>query len=524
VPLWMGLWLACGGDGRDRHPDPTDSTAPDPVVPPRILDAFVREPELAPLARELVVHTDVPTRVTVALSADGVDTAARFPGFSTRHEVPVMGARSGRTHDLTVVVEDEQGQQSGWATTFRTEAVVGPEFPALEVRSRSPEAECDLVLLPLQTPDGRHWLVVVDARDGEVVWWWSSPRDLGDVELTPRGTLLGLSDGILELDWLGNTVRYAHTPNVAGGPDDVVLEQGGLNHEVSELDDGWIAVASRSVVVPAYPKSYVDPTPRVGDTEIVSQDIVQFGFDGAVRSRWPLVERLDPQRIGFDSLDLLGGGYDWSHANAIVEDPGGFVVSVRHQDALVALDGVGGVRWILSNPHGWATDVQGLLLSGLSDAEWPLHQHGPAFDADGNLMVFDNGNAGYTPYQPGPTRPLRSRVAAYAIDEGARTAALAWEWSPPVDLDSPALGNVALLPGGHVFADFGFVSAEDGVDNTLAGRPLRSVRLFELEPGRAEPLLDLSIDTDVDEFPDGVKAYRAIPVPSLYPPGVEVLR
>jgi hypothetical protein len=60
----------------------------------------------------------------------------------------------------------------------------------------------------------------------------------------------------------------------------------------------------------------------------VSQDIVQFGFDGAVRSRWPLVERLDPQRIGFDSLDLLGGGYDWSHANAIVEDPGGFVVSV----------------------------------------------------------------------------------------------------------------------------------------------------------------------------------------------------
>jgi hypothetical protein len=203
VPLWMGLWLACGGDGRDRHPDPTDSTAPDPVVPPRILDAFVREPELAPLARELVVHTDVPTRVTVALSADGVDTAARFPGFSTRHEVPVMGARSGRTHDLTVVVEDEQGQQSGWATTFRTEAVVGPEFPALEVRSRSPEAECDLVLLPLQTPDGRHWLVVVDARDGEVVWWWSSPRDLGDVELTPRGTLLGLSDGILELDWLG---------------------------------------------------------------------------------------------------------------------------------------------------------------------------------------------------------------------------------------------------------------------------------------------------------------------------------
>lgn len=514
------VWgLACRPDGvgKDREPDP------EPTAGPRILSLAVETPELAPLARRLTLDTDVPTRVRVRLEGDGVDLDVAYPALSTHHELPVLGAKPDRWLDVTVTVEDGQGRTDETSSRFRTEPF-GGWFPDVTVRRRDPGATARYVLAPLQTPSGLHWLAVLDTRDGEVVWVWTGADDFGDIDVTPRGTLEGLvGDGILEIDWLGGTVRRGR-PAASAGAGDVPLGAAGFNHELLETDDGWVTIASRSTVAPKFPLSYDAPDTFSPDVGIVAQDIVHLGFDGRVRARWPLDELLDTRRIGFDSLDPLGGGYDWSHANAVLRDGDGWVVSVRHQDALVALDAGGGLRWILSNPYGWLDeDLRDAVLDGLGDGEWPLHPHGPAWDAAGNLVVFDNGNEGWTPYEAGPTRPLVSRVRAYAVDEARHRVSPAWTWSPPgVDLYSPALGNVAPLPDGHVLATYGFVSAEDGVDNLAAGRPMRSIRLFDLTPGRDAPWLDLSVDADPAVLPDGVKVYRMIPVDALYPPSVVV--
>jgi hypothetical protein len=507
-------WLAC----TDGPSDPVDR--PRLVAGPQLIAA-----PLAPLARELTVETDVPTRLTLALAADQVDSEVRFPTWSRTHRVPVLGARPDREHVVTVSLEGEAGHTVTAEATFRTEPL-DPDFPAIEVRSVDEAAlQTRYLLAPLQTPFGRHWLVVLDARDGGVVWAYTGPDNFGDVDPTGRGSVVGLSaNGFLELDWLGQRVARLRSSSSQGEPGDVLIDASLFTHELVETEDGYRTLALTSREVDAFPLSYDDPTLLGGPTQIVDADVLDIARDGTVRSRWSLADRLDPLRIGFDSLDRLSLGWDWAHPNALLPDPSGVIVSLRHQDALVALDHAGDVRWILSNPHGWSPAVAPLLLAGPAPDGWPLHQHGPSFDADGNLVFFDNGNEGYTPYTEPPGRRLASRVTAIRVDEDAHTAETAWVWLPPGDLYSPALGNATGLPGGHVLANYGFVSAEGGEDNVLAGRPMRSVRIFEVDPARAEPVLDLAIDTEVGPFPDGVKLYRAIPFDGMYPAEVEVLR
>ncbi len=481
--------------------------------------------EHAPLSRELVVETDVPTTLTLHLRGPGVDTSARFPTPATRHVVPVLGAHPAGDHVVDVELETARGGTAVVSASFSTPPLPA-DFPVVTVRAVDVDAvQTGVVFAALQTPFGRHWLVALDPRDGEVVWSYTGPEDFGDLDVTPRGTVLGLSEGgFLEVDRMGRRVLRARPATLPGEPDDLLLDAAGFTHELAETPGGYLTLVSRRVAVDAYPRSYDEPELLGGPAELLTQDVVSLAADGAVTARWSLFDALDPERIGFDSLDVVGGAFDWAHANAVLPDERGVIVSLRHQDALVALDAAGSLRWILSNPYGWSAETAASLLDGPTPDGWPLHQHGPAFDLDGNLMWFDNGNEGRSPYAEPPGRPLASRVTAVSIDEDARTAETAWVWEPAdVDLYSPALGNVAPLPGGHVLADYGFVSAVNGEDNVSAGRPMRSVRLFELDPSSAAPIFDLAIDTDPSTHPDGVKLYRALPAASLYPPGVEVV-
>lgn len=506
-------WLGCQGG-------PDGGSRPVEVVEGPILTSS----PTAPLARELTIETDVPGTLSLRVLAEGVDLQVRFPTVSARHVVPVLGAPPGRSITVEATVSAPRRRPVTASATFDTPPLPDT-FPTITVRRLDPDVlQAGVLWAPLQTPNGRHWLVAIDPRTGEIVWWYGGPEDFGDLDVTDRGTLIGLADGgFLEIDLLGRRAgRWlaASRPPEVGA---VVVDAPGFTHELVETPEGFLTLSSRIREVDAYPRSYEDPETLGGPASILEQEVLTVARDGEVTARWSLADRLDVERIGFDSLDWVGA-FDWSHANAVLPDPGGVIVSVRHQDALVALDPAGEVRWILSNPYGWSPEREALLLDGLPPDGWPLHQHGPSFDADGNLMWFDNGNEGHTPYSEPPGRALETRVTAVTIDEEARTARTAWIWKPPdTALYSPALGNVALLPGGHVLANYGFVSGEDGVDNLSAGRPTRSVRVFELDPSSAAPILDLAVDTDPDTAPEGVKAYRVLPAPSLYPPGVTVL-
>lgn len=496
-----------------------------PPAPPVVTFTRLEEPADTPLARAFEAGTDVPTRLELRVDTGDRAFTVTFPGATTHHQVPVLGLPPDRAVTLGGRVTDLDGRSTELEPLTFTTAALASWFPTIEVLTLDPAAvEPGYRLLPLETGGGFAWLVVLEAATGEVVWVYDGPVDWGDVRATPGGTLVGLDGGALEMDLLGEVRRrWTGRP---GEPGDVPLPWEVLHHELHPLADGGFAsLAYGTWEAPAYPVSYDDPTP-VAPATLRDTRVVAFDRDGGVRFDWSMAERLDTARIGFDSLDLVGQAYDWSHGNAVVplDDTGAFLVELRHLDALVVLEADGTVRWVLGDPAGWSLPTAEQLLAAEGELRWPYHPHGPSLDAAGDIVLFDNAVYGHTPYGEPPAEEPASRVVAYRVDAAAGTVRQSWEWEPPDGpLRSAALGNAAALPvTGNVLAAFGFLDGEAEVLNEAQGRGRISVRVIELVPGRAEPVSDLRVSTPLEVEPEGVKAYRAVPMASLYADGVVV--
>lgn len=479
-------------------------------------------PDHAPLSRVLRVQTEAPAALSVALSGPGVDVAVRFPGRSTFHEVVVNGAKPDRGFELEITLQDERGEVTE-ERTFDTDPL--PDgFPRLDVVALDADAvEPGYRLLTLESGDRGPFLAAVDAWDGEVAYLYDGPENLGDVEWTPEGTFVGLGQGVVELSPDG---ELSHRWNDVGDPADpawVPVPFRAEHHEVTRLDaDTFVTLTKRSVYSEAYPRSEFDPR-ITGPATLEDVGVVVFRRDGSAEAPLWYGDALDTGRIGFDSLDRVGLGYDWVHGNAVVPLPdGGWLASARHQDALFALDADGGLRWILASPAGWSEPFVPFLLA-LDGAPF-YHQHGPSLDAAGNVYVFDNHNDGHDPYEPAPTLPPESRVVSFAVDEAAGTATQRFAWRHPEHLLSEALGNATALPGGTVLACYGFLDAEDGQRNVDRGLGKKISRIVEIDPDRAEPVSDLRFWYPADVSREGIKTYRAVPTPTLYPAAAAVER
>src|SRR5439155_13591940 len=73
-------------------------------------------------------------------------------------------------------------------------------------------------------------------------------------------------------------------------------------------------------------------------------------------------------------------------------------------------------------------------------------QHGIRRLANGNIILFDNGNTHSPPF---------SRAAEYLIDERAKRVSLVWSYRPTPDLPSFALGFAQRLSNGNTLVTFG---------------------------------------------------------------------
>ncbi len=508
--MWVWGVLGCAGPKPQFVSGPTIAAA-----------------DLAPLSAELLVETDLPTRLRVELRGDDVDLSLELPALARVHRVPVHGTRPDREIEVIVTAEAATGRQRTERTTFRTRALPD-DLPRIDVRHIDPDRVLDgWILLPLRSyDDDRSWLVAVDPRDGEVAWAYTGGWPFGIVRPTPDGTLLGMpGPTIVEIDLFGREVRRWSGNNDDDPGDAVRIDATTMHHDVLEHEGTLAVLTKRPFDVPEFPESYEDPEALVGPVRIEDNALSLFDAETGERTAyWPLADRLDTARIGFDSLNTKPFGIDWVHANAVVPYRDGWIVECRHQDALVHLAPDGEVRWILSNPAGWRSPWRELLLDGPDAEGWAFHPHGPSFDADGNLMVLDNHNHGHAPYTPPPDEPPRSRVVAWSIDDDARTATTAWTWTPPGELFSNGLGNVVGLPDGDVLADFPLLTSANGVSNEARGRGRTAVRVFQITPGRQAPALDLEISTDLRTDPEGVKAYRAFPIPTFWDADVVVER
>lgn len=530
----LGLLLAC----TDDPTTPDGPTAPDPTghtgvesTPPTGPFAVTRaaaiatpdDPDVAFVAT-LTVETSVPTTLSVVLD-DGVSRRRiTFADAARAHVRPLLGLRADATVTATVTLADEAGAEVVLDPVSYEVPAPPFDLPDLSLRVAVPGAGAGVTWLPANADDG----TVLLAVDAEATVVWARRMEGATWAVTPgpdASVSLLLDSGGPRVLELGGGWRVAYDGGDA--PWSVPIQGvSGFSHEATPMPGGgFVTLHDEPRVVDDYPNEALTQTRTV---TIDDPEVIEFDVDGRVVHRWSMAERLAPTRIGFGSNDVCETGCDWGHANAAVYDPrdDSFLVSLRHQDAVVKLDrSTGEVEWILANHDGWPPELAPLLLEPVGDPfRWPTHQHAPmTHPTDPGLVVmFDNGNDNRTtPYANDPLPGLQSRIVAYRVDEVARTVTQEWsylEGTGPDYLYSHVLGNADWLgtDGRRVLTTWGALQSEDGVRNPARGLGERSVRVIELDVAADRSVWDLSVTSALGERPRGWQVDRAVRGQTLY--------
>ncbi|MGE3455505.1 MAG: aryl-sulfate sulfotransferase [Kofleriaceae bacterium] len=419
-----------------------------------------------PLTGELEVSTNRPARLTIAIADDDRSLVIELPALALAHDVPVLGFRSGRMHAVTITATDQAGQ-TVMATPFDVMTpMLPPGFPAfLASRIGSAQIEPGVTFTALLS-----YLLAVD-DEGEVVWFIDVGRETTDVRRLPNGNMLfGNRDhsGGAEVDMFGNLVRRWHAAKLSSGdPDSTPVAIDSMHHELAMLPSGdLLTLSTERRTYDGYRTSEVDPTPGSAQ-DLIGDVVVVFQPDGTIVTEWSLLDRLDPQRVGYGSFSSFWSEHypppnvlDWSHGNAVVIDPsdGGAIISLRHQDAIVKLDASGALLWILGSHDNWSTAYQPLLLTpvGVGPFAWPFHQHAPKLLGNGHLLVFDNGNVRVSPPAAIDGTGQYSRAVEYAIDPATKQVEQVWEFDADQAIFAAATGDVDVgSVTGNVIITFG---------------------------------------------------------------------
>jgi putative cell wall-binding protein len=476
-----------------------------------------------PLVTVVNATTTVPTKLTVAITDGSNSWVHESDDFTTDHEIPLLGFRPGRTHEIDIVATDTDG------TSYETAPILtwtAPElptgFPTMTVTGDSTAAEPGLTLFPVYRFTGTNKYVVAVDTAGDVVWYHETDEIFGDVRQLPSGNLLMVrdKDDIVEMDILGNVVREWHASNRSPAPSgSIPIDTDSIHHEVVPLASGnYLTLSSEVRTFESYLVDASHPNPPAEPAKVVGDVIVEFAANGDVVSETKLLDILDPFRIGWNALDVnywdnyySAKTVDWSHANAVISSgDGGFIVSLRHQDALVKIDGTGQLVWILGDPNGWGPAYAPYLLQPVGGAfSWPYHQHAPELTSVGTILLFDNHNGGAFPPDTQVADP-RSRAVEYRINESSMTVQQVWEYAPG-NLYASFIGDADELPTtGNVLVTFG------GLRDEVDEQP--SARLVEVTRDQSPTVVwELRVE---DTNPDGAGnyfIYRAERIAGLVP-------
>ena len=527
---------------------PIDVTTPPLVDPPSLLEAQLVRP-LNPtvrLARRLQVVTDRPTTLSVDyadLTGEHQESVA-FVAAGTDHDVALLGFRPARSYTVDLTVTDAEGLTASTRLEVQTDPL--PKvWPQWTVRASDPSRmEPGLTLMSFRASgEGYEYMAILDAA-GEVRWLQELTGDpqaitTADVRMLDNGELLATRNGeVIQLDLLGR-LRHRLVPGgvkLAKDELGIVVPEAEVNfhHEVGALPDGLgaLALATVPLDLDSYPVNYTDRSASAPAT-IADDLVLEVGWDGTVQQSWSLASILDPQRIGYDSLDRRAGMLDWAHANAVIYDEASdaYLVSARHQDAVVKIDRKQGeLVWILGTAENWREPWASKLLRPVDeDMEWPFHTHASEVTPHGTVLLFDNHNRSAVPFGGGVVVPPErsvSRLVEYAIDEKLGTVEEVWAFSaaPGGELYASGMGDADWQPiTGNVLGTWGLTLYKNGASLPSLGLGTFGVRILEVthhEP----PLIvfDLELTSDAAELPNGWTCNRAERVPTLYPPDVAV--
>jgi hypothetical protein len=479
----------------------------------------------APLAAALQLTTDDYSRVSVSVD-DGQHTWRRdFYDYDTTHLVPLLGFKPDQTNVITVTVHDRFGQEAAAASPviFTT----GPKpagFPPSTLLSSQPEKmEPGYTLFMLFNENtSQTWMTAVD-NSGDLVWYNGRgiPSNFDLRQLENGDLFVPLRTNFIEVSLLGQIV---HSWNVPSGLSIDI-------HEGVPTDHGTILYLNdASRVVTNFPTSATNSNAPPQTAAVQYEQVIELSTtNSAVLNDWSVIDLLDPLRINyltFSSRTVLG--WDWEHANAIIEDPrdNSIIVSMRHQDAVIKFSrATGQLRWILGPHANWKAPWQPYLFTPTGATFfWNYAQHAPMITPQGTLLIYDDGNFRASPFDASvPDAQNFSRAVEYDLNEDTMEVSQLWDYgrNNSERLYTDRVGNAEWLPQrGNVLITFGYTLYDNGVHPSPFS-PLAVMTRIKEVTHEADPqvVFDLAFFdyTNRSAGYRGTGSYRSHRIPDLYP-------
>jgi hypothetical protein len=345
-------------------------------------------------------------------------------------QIPVLGLPANTTLLARVVATSTSGQQTkGEAFTFTTPAPPN-DLPALSVlTNQSPHSGFVMLGFTGSSANSANSYALMLDTSGRVVWYQQFQAPVVDFQKQPNGnytvysSLHGAPSHFYELDRLGNVLReFAASEGRTTGVHELRLSEGG--YSLYGLEFRTMDLSALGGRVEASVRGNVIEYHRMNQSPLF----------------WRTLDHLDVSEAMPD-LNLQGAEVNPWHCNAIDIDRDGHVlVSFRNSDMIVKINSqTGGIIWRLGGKKNQFTFIDD-PLHGFS------HQHGVRRLANGNIILFDNGNL---------HSPPASRAVEYALDENAKTARLVWEYRHEPPLFGSALGFAQRLPNGNTLINYG---------------------------------------------------------------------
>ncbi len=514
-PPWEEASTDSGGEDSSDEEEPTDTEEGVPPIPEGEELAFTEDPTFegndnpaVPQVGILTLETNYPARVDIEVSGGGETWILEREG-DPRLEEPILGLKPDTRYSISVSAR--AGDQEITHDSLEwTSPPLPAGFPPIDVPVCDPdELEPGMSMFNVWNGIGGSSkpLIIVD-HEGIVRWYYDGDPVYDDHRRLPNGNFLFSPDEcvIEEVDMQGDLVRSWHaatSPTTCDVPEDAVpVAVDSFHHELSMLPNGDLLVLSSEVrEIEDFPTSEDDPDAPRETAPAVGAIILEFTPEGEILKYIPLMDILDPTRIGRDSLSSSWSlifryredgqvPRDWDHANALVYEKASdaYYVSVRHQDAIIKVNRADeSLEWILGTPSNWESPWDDRLLTPVGDLAWPYHQHAVELTLKG-IGMYDNGNHRASAYET--PNDSYSRAVLFSVDEEEMTVEQIWSFGESSGSDafySSAMGDADWQPTeGNVLICKGLLRGENGSYSQIVEVSEEGEILFELTVQEAD--------------------------------------
>jgi hypothetical protein len=432
---------------------------------------------------------------------------------ASSHQVPVLQLHADTTYELIVRINDGTDNAIESEPVSLTTGPLPDDLPFLEMTQDTElETQPGLTVFAVArwspiAEDDWSYLIAVDGQ-GQVVWYrFIEGLSIG-LHVDNQSRIYSTETALtaLRIDPFGQSSTEWTMAD---------LGYDSAHHEVQGLSDDGMAIMSSELRTV---EGWVDETTGIElDFDVVGDLFVTFDSSGETTWQWSILDHIDP--IEHHTADLHGTFWmrppyedveapkDWSHGNAMVANGDGWLGSFRNLDWLVQVDPITDeIEWILG-PEG---DFE--LTTG---GRWFSRQHAPEIQANGNILLYDNGNAradaefGEQPW---------SRVVEYALDHETNTVTEVWSWDGGERYFCPIVGDANRLENNNMIITDGAIANGSNVVDGISIAHF-SGRVREITTGDSpEVAWELTIGHPGQTELNGYTVYRAIRFPSLYPP------